>query len=76
MDFVEATDRLTRCPTHEDIAAAVGWKSVQSVRQARVSEDSPSYRRPTGDWQTPLAELARERAAALLELAEQLEAGG
>jgi hypothetical protein len=64
MEFTEATDRLTACPTHEDIAEAVGWKSVQSVRQARVAEDSPAYRRPVGDWQSPLA---------LLRLANQLD---
>ncbi len=73
MGFTEATDRLTDFPTHHDIARKVGAKSVQGVRQARLSPSSPSFRRPPAGWESAIAKLARERAAELVKLAEELE---
>jgi hypothetical protein len=73
MDFVDATDQLTRCPTHEDIAEAAGWSSVQTVRQARLDPSSSSYRRPPDGWEATIAKLARKRAKELEQLAKELE---
>ena len=73
MTFTEATDRLTGRHTHEDIAAAAVWTSVQTVRQARLAPSSASYRRPPEGWEPTIAKLARERAAELVKLAEELE---
>lgn len=73
MDFTTATDRLTACPTHQDIADTAGWTSVQTVRQARLDPSSSSYRKPPDGWQAAIAQLARERAGELLELAEELD---
>jgi len=75
MDFKEATDALTNCPTHEDIARAAGV-SVQSIRQARLAPDAPNYRRPPENWRQAIAKLARERARRLEELAARLEREG
>ncbi len=75
LDFSEATDRLTDCPTHQEVADAAGWTSVQTVRQARLAPAASGYRRPPDGWQPALAKLARKRAAELTQLAEELEAG-
>ena len=74
MIFTEATDGLTACPTHQDIADTAGWTSVQTVRQARLDPSSSSYRTPPAGWEPAIARLARERAAELVKLAEELEA--
>ena len=73
MNFVEASDALTGCPTHEHIATAAGV-SVQTVRQARLATDHPNNRPPPQGWQKAIAKLARERAGELVRLAEELEA--
>ena len=73
MTFTEATDRLTDCPTHKEIANAEGWTSVQTVRQARLNPSSSNFRRPPDGWESAIAKLARERAAELVKLAEALE---
>ena len=72
MDFTEATDRLTACPTHAEIADAAGV-SLPKVRQARMRQTSEGYRRPPDGWESAIAKLARERAAELVRLAEELE---
>ena len=72
MTFTEATDRLTDCPTHQDIADAAGWTSVQTVRQARLDPSSSSFRPSPEGWERAVARLARERAAELEKLAEEL----
>ncbi|MGH7476577.1 MAG: hypothetical protein ACRELD_09835 [Longimicrobiales bacterium] len=72
MDFVEATDRLTECPTHEDVASAVGV-SINTIRQARLNRENAGYRPPPSTWEAAVARLARKRAQELQKLAEQLE---
>ena len=72
MDFVAATDRLTDCPLHADVAREAGV-SVQAIRQARLDPDATSFRRPPEGWQATVASLARARAAELLALAKELE---
>lgn len=73
MTFPEATDRLTDCPTHQEIADAAGWTSVQTVRQARLAPSANGYRNPPDGWEAAVAKLARQRAAELVRLAEELE---
>lgn len=72
MTFAEASEDLKRCPTDEDLAGELGV-GVQSVRQARLDETSPSYRSPPAAWPVAIARLARSRARELERLAERLE---
>ena len=73
MDFREATDTATEtCITLADIADAAGVPH-QSLRRARLDPGTDSYRSPPVGWESAIAKLARERAAELVELAEELE---
>ena len=72
INFIAATDSLTACPAHDDIAVAAGV-SVQTVRQARLAPDHPNNRPPPQGWEKAIAKLARERAGELVKLAEELE---
>lgn len=72
MDFAEATDRLIACHSLKDVAEAAG-ANYQTVRQARLAPDHPNNRPPPDGWPAAIAKLARERAAELVELAEELE---
>ena len=73
MDFKEATDRaIGTCITLADVAAAAGV-SHHAVRRARVAIDKTTYRTPPDGWEPAIAKLARERAAELVKLAEELE---
>jgi len=71
MDFVSATDRLTVCMSHSDIAYEAGV-SVQAIRQARMYPQAEGYRSPPSGWESVVAKLARARAAELVKLAEEL----
>ena len=75
MDFTTACDRLTDCPTHDDIARAADI-GVQTVRQARMDPTAAGYRSPPAGWEQAIAKLARETAGELMKLAEELEANG
>ena len=76
MDFKIASDRATAaCITLADIAEAAGVPH-QSMRRARLDPSTDSYRPPPDGWQGAIAKLARERAAELLELAEELQPPG
>ena len=72
-DFKTAAEELGRGVTHEEIAKESAV-SVQSIQRAMLEEDSESYRYPPRFWKGDLAYLARERAAELVELADELEA--
>lgn len=72
MTFAEASEALKRVPTDEDLAAELGV-GVQSIRQARLDESSPSYRTPPAGWSAAIAALARARAKELVDLARYLE---
>ena len=80
VDFVTASDRLAHCPTHSDLATVLAGSAeeripilVQRIRQARLAP-SHANRRPAPDgWESAIAKLARERAAELVKLAEELE---
>lgn len=74
MDYRAATDRIAALNiTHETIAQAQAT-ALNMVARARMDPTSADYRKPPPDWRAVLARLARERAAALIELADELEA--
>lgn len=73
MEFAEATDALTACVGHAAIAAELGV-SLQTIRQARLDPANRNHRSPPVAWRKALARIARHRAAALENLAAQLEA--
>lgn len=72
MDFKTATDRLTKCHTFAAIARELGV-AENSVLRARMDPSSANSRPPPAEWERGIAKVARERAAELLELAEELE---
>ena len=72
MDFREGSSRLTERVTLEDIASETGM-SHQSILQARLDPSKDGHRSPPTNWPAAIVKLARERAAALLKLAEELE---
>ena len=71
MDFKTATDRVSGCISHAEIAEATGV-SIQSIRQARLEPGTSSYRSPPPGWQAILARLVRARGAELIAFAEEL----
>lgn len=72
MDYKEATDRLFERITAEDLAAELGV-SPNAIARARLDPTTRGFRPPPGNWQGAVARLAGERAAALLQLKQQLE---
>ena len=72
MDFKTATDRLTACISHVEIADAAGV-SVQSIRQARLDPTNPNHRPPPDAWEKAVIRLAREKRRELKELIEELQ---
>jgi hypothetical protein len=71
MNFREAVDSLCSALTHEDVANALGV-SVQTIRQARMQEDSKSYRAPPQNWERALIRLAENRVSYYRKLIEKL----
>ncbi|HEY0017997.1 MAG TPA: hypothetical protein VGC13_16900 [Longimicrobium sp.] len=72
MDFKEATDILTRRITADEIAEAAGV-SISSIARARLEPSSSAYRSPPENWQSVLAQLARERIRELEAFAKRIE---
>jgi hypothetical protein len=79
MEFKEATDRLVSRVLHEDLAAELGV-SIQTIRQARLSPDSASYRKPPRGWERAVMKLATRHVIELgrlvLDLRAAQRAGG
>jgi hypothetical protein len=73
MTFREAVDALCASLTHEDVGKALGV-SVQSIRQARLSEDSTAFRAPPKNWERALIRLADNRVAYYRRLINKLKA--
>jgi hypothetical protein len=71
MDFRKATDELCAPITHEDVARQLGV-SIQSIRQARMRDDSAGRRAPPENWEKALADLAEKRIAGYRKLIEKL----
>ena len=74
MKFREAVDALCSSLTHEDVAKALGV-SVQTIRQARMKEDSKSSRAPPQNWERALIGLAETRVSYYRKLIEKLRTG-
>jgi transposase len=77
LDFLQATDFLMNCRNLKDVARETGV-SYQTVRQARLAAGHPNRRPAPNGWMTAVSRLARERAAELERLADEIErvAGG
>jgi transposase-like protein len=72
MDFSEATDRLTKGVSLADVARELG-ASYGLIRQSRMDQASPSYRKPPAGWKSAVVRLAEERANELLQLKREIE---
>ena len=72
MDFIEATERLKRCVTDEDIAGATGV-SVNTIRRTRAERATRNYRPAPSGWEKAIARLARVHGRKLIALADELD---
>jgi hypothetical protein len=72
MKFREAVDALCTPVTHQDVAKALDV-SVQTVRQARLSEDSDAFRAPPKNWKSAIIRLAEGRIVYYRTLIEKLK---
>jgi hypothetical protein len=72
MKFREAVDVLCASLSHEDVAKALGV-SLQSVRQARLSEESTAFRAPPKNWKNAIIRLAEARMTHYPKLVEKLQ---
>ena len=72
MNFREAIDALCTCLNHQDVAKALGV-SVQTVRQARLKEDSDGFRAPPRNWERTVIRLAEARLSHYRKLIEKLK---
>jgi hypothetical protein len=72
VDFKAATDVLTSAPsmTLGRIAVAFG-KDTHTITRARM--EGENARRPPAQWQSGVAQLARDHAKELREYADELE---
>jgi hypothetical protein len=75
MNFREAVDALCASLSHEDVAKALGV-SVQTVRQARLNEDSDGFRAPPKNWKAAIIRLAEARMPYYRKLVENLKTTG
>lgn len=73
MDFREAIDTLCTPTSHSDVAQALGV-SLQTVRQARMKEDSSAFRAPPKDWNHTIIRLAEKRIMHYRKLIDRLRA--
>ncbi len=71
MNFREATDSLCDKIDHDDVAQALGV-SVQTVRQARLSEESSARRAAPEQWEHAVIRLAEKRVWHYRKLIERL----
>jgi hypothetical protein len=73
INFRKATDDLLDVVTHEELAKALGC-SVATVRQARRTEGTTSYRSPPKGWESIVAKVAEQRIEKLKRLVTKLRA--
>jgi hypothetical protein len=71
IDFKAATDTLFAKVGPEELAAELEG-SPNAIRQARMDPAKDGHRSPPPGWEAAVARLARQRAAALVKLAERL----
>jgi hypothetical protein len=72
MIFRDAVDAICDSLSHEDVAKALGV-SVQTVRQARLSEDSKAFRTPPKNWKAAIIRLAEARVLHYRKLIDKLK---
>ncbi len=72
MDFRTAANILGQQITTAEMAEALGMSS-HSIRQARLQEGAPGYRKPPEGWQRAFLRLAKERCSELKTLINELE---
>jgi hypothetical protein len=72
MDFRTAANILGHQITTTDMAEALGV-SPHSVRQARLQDGAPGFRKPPEGWPQVFTQLARERCSELNAFIEELE---
>jgi hypothetical protein len=75
MDFRTAANVLGQQITTADMAEALGV-SPHSVRQARLQEGAPGFRKPPEGWPKAFTELASRRCRELQAFMEDLETAG
>jgi len=71
MNFVEATSRLIRGVTLEDLAQELGV-TRGFLGQGRMDPSHPQHRSPPRGWEAAVAKLARRRAEELGKVATKL----
>jgi hypothetical protein len=71
MNFKQATDALLVSVTLEDLAEAMGV-SVQSLRQARTSENSTAHRSAPNGWEAAVVRVAERKISHYRRLIERL----
>jgi hypothetical protein len=72
MDFRTAANVLGQQITTADMAEALGV-SPHSIRQARLQDGAPGFRKPPEGWPQIFAQLARERCRELQVFIQELE---
>jgi hypothetical protein len=72
MDFRTAANILGQQITTADMAEALGV-SPHSVRQARLQEGAPGFRKPPEGWPQVFVRLAAERCSELQAFIEDFE---
>ncbi len=75
MDFRTAANILGEQITTADMAEVLGV-SAHSIRQARLQEGAPGYRKPPEGWQRAFVHLAKERCSELQSFITALERQG
>jgi hypothetical protein len=72
MDFRTAANVLGQQITTADMAEALGV-SQHSIRQARLQDGAPGFRKPPEGWPQVFIHLAKERCSELKAFIEELE---
>jgi hypothetical protein len=72
MNFRDAVDTLCTPLTHQDVAKALKV-SVQTVRQARLNENSDAFRAPPKNWRAAIIRLAEQRILSYYKLIEKMK---
>jgi hypothetical protein len=74
MDFRTAANILGQQITTADMAEALGV-SPHSVRQARLQDGAPGFRKPPDGWPQVFVRLAKQRCREFEVFIEELEQG-
>jgi hypothetical protein len=72
MDFRRAATILGRQITTSDLAKSLKM-SAHSIRQARLIDGAPGFRKAPDGWKAAIVSLANQRIVELQELVDELE---